>query len=65
MIGSGSERRHKATDDSGEIGHGLSADWWQLGCLIYELLIGTPVFYEKGAKVVGHLSFLFFLPLIG
>ena len=32
-------------------GHGLSADWWQLGCLIYELLVGSPVFYEKGAKV--------------
>jgi len=33
-------------------GHGLTADWWQLGCLIYELLVGTPVFYEKGAKAI-------------
>jgi len=33
-------------------GHGLAADWWQLGCLIYELLVGTPVFYEKGAKAI-------------
>jgi len=31
-------------------GHGLAADWWQVGCLIYELIAGAPAFYEKGAR---------------
>ena len=28
-------------------GHGKSADWWALGILIYEMLIGTPPFYDN------------------
>lgn len=31
-------------------GHSLATDWWQVGCLIYELMAGVPAFYEKGAK---------------
>ncbi len=26
-------------------GHGLATDWWGLGCLIYELVVGIPPFY--------------------
>lgn len=33
-------------------GHGLAADWWQVGCLIYELIAGAPAFYEKGARKI-------------
>jgi len=27
--------------------HGRAVDWWQLGCLIFELLTGYPPFYQK------------------
>ena len=33
-------------------GHGLPADWWQVGCLLYELIVGTPAFFEKGARAI-------------
>jgi len=28
-------------------GHNLSADWWTLGILIYEMLVGNPPFYSE------------------
>jgi len=34
------------------IGHSLGTDWWQLGCLVYELLVGKPAFYEKDPKKI-------------
>mmetsp|Transcript_13316 Transcript_13316/g.15175 ORF Transcript_13316/g.15175 Transcript_13316/m.15175 type:complete len:178 (-) Transcript_13316:196-729(-) len=26
------------------LGHSLSMDWWQIGCLVYELFVGKPAF---------------------
>ena len=30
-----------------KIGHGSPVDWWALGTLIYEMLVGTPPYYNK------------------
>ncbi|EKX38178.1 hypothetical protein GUITHDRAFT_158530 [Guillardia theta CCMP2712] len=31
-------------------GHDVQADWWSLGILIYEMLVGLPPFYSSNAK---------------
>mmetsp|Transcript_21804 Transcript_21804/g.38543 ORF Transcript_21804/g.38543 Transcript_21804/m.38543 type:complete len:550 (-) Transcript_21804:133-1782(-) len=33
-------------------GHTLSNDWWQVGCLLYELLVGKAAFYAKDQAAV-------------
>jgi serine/threonine protein kinase len=31
-------------------GHGKAVDWWSLGTLMYEMLVGLPPFYDKNMK---------------
>lgn len=44
-------------------GHGTAVDWWALGILIYEFLVGQPPFWDQNPLriyeqiVAGHLRF--------
>lgn len=33
-------------------GHGQAVDWWSLGCIIYEMLIGLPPFYLEERREI-------------
>jgi serine/threonine protein kinase len=49
-------------------GHGKAVDWWALGVLIYEMILGYPPFYDNSPikiyeKIVtGRISFPAWLP---
>jgi protein-serine/threonine kinase len=34
------------------VGHGVEVDWWTLGCLIYEMVVGRPPFQEKNLSAL-------------
>lgn len=36
-------------------GHGVAVDWWALGILVYEMLVGNPPFYDENPYVVYKL----------
>ena len=36
-------------------GHGPGVDWWTLGCLIYEIVIGTPPFSHDNRNLLGKM----------
>lgn len=38
-----------------EAGHNHAVDWWAIGVLIYEMIIGFPPFYNKSQKKMFNL----------
>jgi serum/glucocorticoid-regulated kinase 2 len=36
-------------------GHGLTADWWSFGILIYEMMVGIPPFYNQNVQLMYEL----------
>ena len=58
-------RRYLAPEVLQSTGHGRGVDWWTLGCLVYEMLVGQPPFENanglfsepRGTRAVGTAFF--------
>merc|ERR1711966_242898 len=37
------------------VGHGKEVDWWSLGILLYEMLVGLPPFYSENINLMYEL----------
>jgi len=37
-------------------GHGNEVDWWSLGILVYEMLVGLPPFFQENTRKVQILK---------
>ena len=49
---------YKAPEIILEQGYGNAADWWTLGCFIYEMVVGFPPFWsEDPSKLVDLIKF--------
>ena len=33
--------------------YGMAVDWWSLGTLLYEMIVGLPPFYDRNRQVGG------------
>lgn len=36
-------------------GHGITADWWSYGILLYEMMVGIPPFYNQNVQLMYEL----------
>ena len=48
-------------------GYGMECDWWSLGAIMYEMMLGYPPFYSEDpmvtcSKIINWRKFLRFAP---
>lgn len=51
-------------------GYGVECDWWSLGAIMYEMVLGYPPFYSEDpmvtcSKIINWRKFLRFAPEVG
>ena len=48
-------RRYLAPEVVEGIGHDKAVDWWSLGILLFEMLVGLPPFYSENTNLMYEL----------